>query len=88
MRDREKYLQYTEARLGTWPVLIPGNHEEILYQIYGDNWRTPDQANRHGGINLLKGRNPAFLLSAAQMEGLAQVRDPTNEKTASGGRWQ
>lgn len=70
-RDREGYNNFTPAFLGDWPIRIPGNAEEILFQLYGENWRIPDQGLRTG--ERLK-RNEDYLLSEAQLSAITALK--------------
>lgn len=68
-RDRDGFLKFADACIGNWPVKIPGNAEEILFQLYGENWRIPDQG-LNAGARLT--RDERYLFSDTQ---LAEVKD-------------
>ena len=70
-RDRAGYDNSTTAFLGDWPVQIPGNAEEILFQLYGENWRIPDQGLRTGQRLT---RNERYLFSEAQLAKIFELK--------------
>lgn len=61
-----------EAPLGSHWVPVPGNAEEVLNQIYGPTWVTPDQ----GYVPEVEmRRNDDFLLTPADLESI-RIHDP------------
>ena len=65
-------------------VRIPGNAEDVLVQLYGDNWMVPDQGFDH---TVAVRRNPDYLLTRAEMASLRdqhpdRVRIDVEELTA------
>jgi hypothetical protein len=51
-------------------VPVPGNAEAVLEQLYGPGWMVPDQGF---DITVELQRNPAYLLSADELDGLAAL---------------
>ncbi len=43
VRDREAFEQLRPCPLAEETVLVPGNAEDVLVQLYGQDWQTPDQ---------------------------------------------
>ena len=48
-KNYDGFLEFKERKLGRHRVLVPAAAEEILVQIYGSNWRTPDPGFSHDG---------------------------------------
>ena len=42
-RNRDQFMESRHCRLADRDVLVPGNAEEVLTQIYGPSWQIPDQ---------------------------------------------
>ncbi len=76
-RDREGYDRFATAFLGDWPVRIPGNAEEILFQLYGENWRIPDQGLRTGERLT---RSERYLLSEAQLARIVELKQQSRRR--------
>ncbi|MGY6533754.1 MAG: hypothetical protein ACXIVG_00265 [Pararhodobacter sp.] len=77
-RDREGYHDFANAFLGDWPIRVPGNAEEILFQLYGENWRIPDQGLRTGERLT---RNELYLFSDEQLAQIVELRKLTRRRS-------
>ena len=76
-RDRAAYEAPRTAFLDDWALRVPGNAEEILVQLYGENWITPDQGHRAGAPLT---RDPRYSLDEAQMAALMELRAQTKAR--------
>lgn len=46
-KGRNKYFSFREINMAGQMIKIPGNAEDILFQLYGNNWHIPDQGFKH-----------------------------------------
>ena len=47
VKKSNDFFNYTEVKLSNYPISIPSNHRDILKQIYGETWETPDPGFKH-----------------------------------------
>ena len=65
---RARFVAGRRCRLVDREVLIPGNAEEVLQQLYGSRWRVPDQG--YSARKLLK-RDDEYLLTMTDIQSIA-----------------